>query len=98
MKKIFALTVTCIFFAATNAFASCPINPTNNSCSINPNEKITGAAAPVSYIISPAQQNTTVPPCKNCNIQQKQSKYQKAIKPVSGIYDALFAPFTNLYE
>ncbi len=98
MKKIFLLSAAAMILASTTAFASCSINPVNNSCSINPTGRITGAAAPVSYIVAPAQQRTFLPPCNNCNTQQKKSFFQKMMTPVSGVYNAVFSPFTQLYD
>lgn len=98
MKKIFALTAVSMMLAATTAFASCPINPTNNSCSIHQTGRITGAAAPVSYIVAPVQQRTYLPPCNNCNTQQKKTFFQKVMTPFTGVYNAVFSPFTNLYD
>ncbi len=98
MKKIFVLTAAAMIFAATATFAACPVNQVTNSCSITPKGNITGAAAPVSYIVAPAQQRTFLPPCNNCAKQQKKSFFQKMMTPVSGVYNAIFSPFTNLYD
>ncbi len=98
MKKIFTLTAAAMIMAASSAFAVCPVNPANNACSINSTGTITGAAAPVSYIVAPAQQRTFVPPCNNCNTKQKKSFFQKIMSPVSGVYNAVFSPFTHLYD
>lgn len=100
MKKIFALTAAGMILAATTAFASCPINPTN-SCSINPHYTgvPTGAAAPVSYIVAPVQQRTYLPACNNCNTQPaKRGFFSKMFSPIQGVYDATFGQiFTGLY-
>ncbi len=98
MKKIIALSAATMILATSTAFASCPINPANNSCSLYQTGKITGAAAPVSYIVAPAQQRTFLPPCNNCNTRQKKSFFKKMMSPVSGVYNAIFSPFTNLYD
>lgn len=100
MKKIFALTAVSMMLAATTAFASCPINPVNSSCSIKPVLGVpTGAAAPVSYIVAPVAQRTYVPPCNTCSNQPaKKTFFQKVMTPFTGIYDAVFSPFTNLYN
>lgn len=99
MKKIFALTAVSMMLAATTAFASCPINSTG-SCSINPVVGTpTGAAAPVSYIVAPVAQRTYLPPCNTCKNQPaKKSFLQKVSTPFTGVYNAVFSPFTNLYD
>lgn len=95
MKKIFALSTAAMIFAATSAFAVCPIKPMNTSCSIgNP----TGAAAPVSYVIAPAHDRNYVPPCQSCCGKEKKSFFKKVFTPVQGVYDATLGQiFTGLY-
>lgn len=100
MKKIFALTALSLTLAAGSAFASCPINaPMHNSCSMG---VPTGAAAPVSYIVAPAQQRTYLPACNTCcngKTTEKRGFFSKVFSPVRGIYDATLGPiFTGLYN
>ncbi len=95
MKKILSAAIvaaTTLMLSAT-AFASCPLKNHQTSCSMG---KITGAAAPVSYIVAPAQERTYMPPCKNC--VPKKNWFQKSMTPFTGVYNAVFGPFTNLYN
>lgn len=100
MKKIFALTAVSMMLASTMAFASCPINKTNNSCSVNPVVGTpTGAAAPISYIVAPVSERTYLPACSTYKNQSaKKSIFQKVMTPFNGVYNAVFSPFTNLYD
>ena len=99
MKKILSTaiiaTAATVMFGAT-AFGACPIKASQTSCSIGTQ---TGAAAPVSYIVAPVAQRTYVPPCNNCSNQPaKKSIFQKMMTPFTGVYNAVFGPFTNLYD
>lgn len=96
MKKI--LSTAAVFVAATamlsaSAFASCPLN-THKACT----GKMTGAAAPVSYIIAPVQERAYVPSCNTCAKKTQKTFFQKVTTPFTGIYNTIFSPFTNLYD
>lgn len=98
MKKIGILTALTLMLATTSAFASCPINLTN-SCNVKQHGSITGAAAPMSYIVAPVQQRTYLPPCTNCNKATKRGFFSKVFTPVQNVYGATLGPiFTGLYE
>lgn len=98
MKKILVLTMAMMTIGST-AFASCPISGTNTSCSINHQGNITGAAAPVSYIIAPAPQQTMMQRNNNWNTAQpKRNMFQKMMTPFNSVYNTIFVPFTNLYD
>ena len=101
MKKI--LSTAAVFAATTlmlgsTAFGACPLNLGQTSCSMG---NITGAAAPASYsyIVAPTAQRTYLPPCNNCaNQPVKKSFFQKVMTPFTGVYNAVFGPFTHLYD
>ena len=99
MKKILS---TAVIFAATTlmlgstAFGACSLKPAQSACTIG---IPTGAAAPVSYIVAPVAQRTYLPPCNNCSNQPaKKTMFQKVMTPFTGIYNAVFGPFTHLYD
>ena len=101
MKKILSMTAlvaaTSLILGST-AFGACQLKTLQPSCTTG---YITGAAAPVSYsyIVSPVAQRTYLPACNNCSNQQiKKSVFQRVMTPFSGVYNAVFAPFTNLYD
>lgn len=81
---------------SATAFGSCPLKMNNQtSCSIG---KQTGAAAPVSIMVVPSNQQKYVLPCNNCSNQlQKKTIFQRTKMPFTGIYNSIFGPFTNLY-
>lgn len=98
MKKILSIAaiaaITTIMMSAT-AFGSCPLKMNQTSCSIG---KQTGAAAPVSNIVVPSNQQKYVLPCVNCaNQSSSKTILPKTIMPFTGIYNSIFGPFTNLY-
>lgn len=100
MKKILsiaAVTAATTIMLSSTAFGACPLNNNQTACKIG---LPTGAAAPVSYsyIVAPVAQRTYVPPCNNCAQPQKKSIFQKVMTPFTGVYNAVFGPFTNLYD
>ena len=98
MKKIGILTALTAILATTSAFASCPINPTNR-CSMTQHGVMTGAAAPISYIVAPVQERTYLPPCTACNKATKKGFFSKIFTPVQNVYGATLGPiFTGLYD
>ena len=105
MKKILstaALVTATSLILGSSAFGACHINAPQQPCMTGyTTGYTTGAAAPVSYsyIVSPVAQRTYLPACNNCaNQQAKRSIFQKMMTPFSGVYNAVFAPFTNLYD
>lgn len=101
MKKIFstaAVVAASAFMLNAVAFGACPIKPNNTACTIG---TPTGAAAPVSYsyIVQPVAKRTYLPACNNCAQQPvKKNFFQRAMTPVTGVYDAMIGPFFNLYN
>ena len=101
MKKILStaalVTATSLILGST-AFGACHLKTIQQSCTTG---YTTGAAAPVSYsyIVSPVAQRIYLPSCNNCSNQQiKKSAFQRMVTPFSGVYNAVFAPFTSLYD
>lgn len=98
MKKILStaavVAATTLMIGAT-AFGACPLKSYQSSCSMG---VPTGYAAPVSYIVAPVAQRTIMPPCQNCCNKTKKNFFQKAMTPFTGVYNAVFSPFTNLYD
>lgn len=102
MKKILSTAVlvaaTSVMLGAT-AFGACPLRTIGTAPAACQMGTPTGAAAPVSYIVAPVAQRTYVPPCNNCaNQPAKKSIFQKVMTPFTGVYNAVFGPFTNLYD
>lgn len=98
MKKILStaavVAASSILLGAT-AFGACPLKAYQPSCSMG---VPTGYAAPVSYIVAPVAQRTIVPPCQNCCNKEKKTIFQKVMAPFTGVYNAVFSPFTTLYD
>ncbi len=98
MKKILVLTMAMMTIGSM-AFASCPINGVNTSCGMNYQGNVTGAAAPVSYIIAPAPQQNMMQRNSNWNtVQPQKNMFQKMMTPFNSVYNTIFVPFTNLYD
>lgn len=98
MKKI--LSIAAIFVATSlmlgsTAFGMCPLKAGQTACTVG---NMTGAAAPVSYIVAPASQKVNMPSWNNNSAQPvKKNMFQRMMTPFTGVYNSIFGPFTNMY-